>query len=426
MREHDSAGDGVAGGKPLLIVVGSSYATYRSYIFEAVAQRYRLWLLNPGPASWEVPYIEGSSVVDCLDAEKIAVAAREVTERHEVAGIFCYDEAFIEPAAHASAALGFTTWDPEAIARCRDKHTTRALMREAGLLQPVTAAVATFADARAFAEQVGYPVILKPRNLGGSLGVRKVDRPEDLAAAFAVTDTVRLPGVREFDDYVLVEEFVEGKEIAVDCVFYDGVCHPLVVAHKVLGTEAPYEFEEVGHDVVEHDPLLRDPELLDVLRRSHDAVGFRNGVTHTEFKLTPRGFVLIEINARMGGGLIPHLGYLTSGNNESLAAADTVAGREPTVVSAEQHRAASIRFAYPPYDLEVTSARARTDLITGAVRQLEIGVTPGMSVRIPPRGIARSGFVIAVADTIAETRAAVADPARFFEITGTPLPEPAS
>ena len=54
--------------KPLLIVVGSSYAPYRSYIFEAISTRYRLWLMNPTPPTWEDPFIQSFTVVDCLDA----------------------------------------------------------------------------------------------------------------------------------------------------------------------------------------------------------------------------------------------------------------------------------------------------------------------------------------------------------------------
>jgi biotin carboxylase len=407
--------------RPLLIMVGSSYAANRSYIFEAISSRYRLWLMNPAAPSWEDAYLHSSTVVDCLDADKLTAAAREVVAGHEVAGVFCYDEAFIEPASQASAALGFTTWDPAAVARCRDKSATRAAVRSAGLFQPASRPVATLAEARAFADEVGYPVILKPRNLGASMGVRKVDGPADLAAMYAVTDGIRMSGIREFDEYVIVEEFVEGPEIAIDSVFFEGECQPIVVAHKILGTEPPYEFDEQGHDVRADDPLLTDPELVGALERSHAAVGFRNGVTHTEFKLTPRGLCLVEINARMGGDLIPYLGYLTSGYDESLAAADVAAGRRPAPVVRGGHLAASVRFACPPYDLEVTVACVREDLVRPPIHKAVLAVRPGSVLHLPPKDLARYGYVIAVADTMAQSRDAVADPDSFFEVTGRPL-----
>jgi len=413
-------------GRPLLIMVGSSYASNRAYIFEAVSARYRLWLMNPTAPTWEFPYIQSSTVVDCLDADKLMAAAAEVCDTHEVAGMFCYDEAFIEPVSRTSTALGFRTWDPAAVARCRDKSATRAAMRTAGLLQPASRAVAALADAQAFAAEIGYPVILKPRNLGGSMGVRKAEGPDQLAVMYEITNGVRMSGIREFDEYVVVEEFIDGPEIAVDSVLFEGQCQPIVVAHKVLGTEPPFEFDEFGHDVHADDPLLSDPELLDLLNRSHAAVGFRNGVTHTEFKFTPRGLCLIEINARMGGDLIPYLGYLASGYDESLAAADVAAGRRPASVVRTRHLAASVRFACPPYDMEVASASVRDDLLRPPIHKAVLAVRPGSVLHLPPKAIARFGYVIAVADTVTQARSAVADPDRFFDVSGRLLTETAA
>ncbi|MFV2178031.1 ATP-grasp domain-containing protein [Actinomadura sp. LOL_016] len=413
---HDSAGDE----RPLLLLIASSYSVYRAYILESVSARYRLWLLNPAPPTWEDPYIVGHTVVDCLDLEKLAAAAGEVAREHEIAGVFCYDEVYIETSAHLSAELGFPVLDPDAVARCRDKSATRAALRAAGLPQPASLAVSTLDDARAFADRIGYPVILKPRNLGGSMGVRKVTGPDELDAAFALTDGVRMGGIRQFDDYVLVEEFLEGPEVAIECVLHRGTCTPLIVARKVLG-DGRMAFEEIGHDVDAADPLLHDPEMRETLRRAHEAVGFTDGYTHIEFKLTPDGPQVVEINVRLGGGMIPYLGLLTSGVDAPLAAADVNTGRPPTVVFGGPPRAASVRFGYPAHDMEITSASAREDLLRPPITEIRVAVEPGMRLRLPPYGLARSGFVIAVGDTLDETGAAVADADRFFTFTGTPL-----
>jgi biotin carboxylase len=415
--------DPPAGGeRPLLLLVASSYWVYREYILESVSRRYRLWLLNPSPASWEEPYIAGHTVVDCLDLEKLTAAARDVARDHEVAGVFCYDEVYIEASAHLSAALGFPVLDPGAVARCRDKSATREALRDAGFPQPASRAVSSLEEARSFAGEIGYPVIVKPRNLGGSLGLSKVDRPEDLEAAFALTDGTRLGGIRQFDDYVVVEEFLEGPEISVECVLFRGECTPLIVARKVLGGSGTLAFEEIGHDVDAGDPLLSDAGFRDMLARVHAAVGFTDGYTHIEFKLTPDGAKhVIEINVRLGGGMIPYLGLLTSGVDGPLAAADVVAGRAPAVAFPKPRKAASIRFAYPPHDMEITSATVDKDLMRPPVAEVELAVQPGWQVRLPPNGLARCGYVIAVAETLEETRAAVPDAGRYFTFEGTPL-----
>ncbi|GGT64173.1 ATP-grasp domain-containing protein [Actinomadura citrea] len=415
--------DPPAGGeRPLLLLVASSYWVYRKYILESVSQRYRLWLLNPSPASWEEPYIDGHTVVDCLDLDKLTAAAREVARDHEVAGVFCYDEVYIETSAHLSAALGFPVLDPGAVARCRDKSATREALRDAGFPQPASRAVASLEEARAFAGEIGYPIIVKPRNLGGSLGLSKVERPEDLDAAFALTDGTRMGGIRQFEDYVVVEEFLDGPEISVECVLFQGECTPLIVARKVLGGSGDLAFEEIGHDVDANDPLLSDADFRDTLTGVHAAVGFTDGFTHIEFKLTPDGARhVIEINVRLGGGMIPYLGLLTSGVDGPLAAADVAVGRRPAPRFPGPRRAASIRFAYPPFDMEITSATAHKELMRPPVAEVELGTQPGARVRLPPHGLARSGYVIAVGETPAQTRAAIPDAGRFFTFEGTPL-----
>ncbi|NEA22260.1 ATP-grasp domain-containing protein [Actinomadura bangladeshensis] len=421
MTHHPQAGDD----RPLLLLVASSYWVYRKYILESVSARYRLWLLNPTPATWEDPYIVGHTAVDCLDLEKLTAAARDVARDHDVAGVFCYDEVYIETSAHLSAALGFPVLDPDAVARCRDKSATRTALADAGFPQPASCAVSSLAEARAFAAEVGHPLIVKPRNLGGSLGLSKVERPDDLDAAFALTDGTRMGGIRQFDDYVIVEEFLDGPEISVECVLFKGECTPLIVARKVLGGTGDLAFEEIGHDVDANDPLLFDAEFRDTLTRVHAAVGFTDGVTHIEFKLTPDGAKhVIEINVRLGGGMIPYLGMLTSGVDAPLAAADVAVGRPPEVAFPKPRKAASIRFAYPPYDMEIVSATAHRELMRPPITEVEVGTQPGARVRLPPHGLARTGYVIAMGETLAETRAAVPDAGRFFTFKGTPL-EPA-
>ncbi len=53
----------------------------------------------------------------------------------------------------------------------------------------------------------GFPSVVKPRAEGSSLGVRRVDEIDELEAA--VEDALR------FDDHVLVERYVEGREVHV-------------------------------------------------------------------------------------------------------------------------------------------------------------------------------------------------------------------
>ena len=91
--------------------------------------------------------------------------------------------------ADACAAEGLTFIGPsgDAIRKAGSKSAARDLMRAAGV--PVTPGsdgpVASVEEALAAAEAVGYPVLLKASAGGGGRGIRRCDRPEDLATAYA-------------------------------------------------------------------------------------------------------------------------------------------------------------------------------------------------------------------------------------------------
>ena len=91
--------------------------------------------------------------------------------------------------ADACAREGITFIGPsgDTIRKAGSKSAARDIMRAAGV--PVTPGsdgpVNSVEDALAAAEAVGYPVLLKASAGGGGRGIRRCDRPEDLASAYA-------------------------------------------------------------------------------------------------------------------------------------------------------------------------------------------------------------------------------------------------
>ena len=372
-----------------MLVVGSGSRDYREYILEAAKTRAGLWLLNPADPTWEWPHLAGSTRVDVTDPAAAVAAAREVAAREDVRGVLCYDEALILPAAHVAEALDLPGARVGPVQACRDKHTTRVLAAQEGVPQPRSVLVRDLAGARAAAEEIGYPLVLKPRGLGASRGVVKVDWPADLDEGFAACSVASYPGVPVYVQSVLVEEFVGGPEISIDGYVFDGAYHPLFVGHKQVGL-APF-FEETGHVVQADDPLLADPALLALLHDTHRALGIRQMFTHTEVKLTPHGPRLVEVNGRLGGDLIPYLGKLATGIDPGIVAVDVATGRRPAV-AATVARTAAVRFLYPPYDCRVEAVEGAEQAWSSGVPEgvgdelVRVFVESGTELRLPPEG----------------------------------------
>ena len=72
-------------------------------------------------------------------------------------------------------------------------------------------------------------------------------------------------------------------------------------------------------------------------------------MTHAELKLTPAGPKIIEVNARLGGDLIPYLGLRASGMDPGLAAAAVACGQPPELTS-DRTLVGAVRFFYVDHD----------------------------------------------------------------------------
>ncbi|WP_329539368.1 metalloregulator ArsR/SmtB family transcription factor [Streptomyces sp. NBC_01358] len=399
---------------PVLLLIGSGDRRYREYILAAITRDFRLWLLDAYEPTWQLPYIEGATVLNTKDVHALHEAAGHVAAALPVVGVFTYDESLVHAAAQLAQTLGLPGSPPRAVLACRDKAATRAILTEAEIPQPASIPVADADEATAAAETIGYPVVVKARGLAGSMGVLRADTPAAVREAYTVAAAATYAGVPRYEADVLIEELLTGEEISIDAVITDGVCTPMVLARKQVGCN-PY-FEEIGHTVHSADPLMEDPELLDQLNRIHKAIGYVHGATHTEFKLTPHGPRLIEINARLGGDFIPYLGALATGTDPAVAAAHVAAGFAPDTTPRTGNTAA-IRFLYPAQDCIAATVTVRTDRLGPTIHRAVATAGPGTALALPPRAyLNRYGYVIAVGEDPEQVTADLADPSALIEL----------
>lgn len=397
--------------KPLLVVVSTGMREYREYMLAAISAEYRVHLLTRIEPTWELQYLHGCTVLElpnAIDGDELIAAARAVDAVEPVAGVLTWDEARVLQAAKVAQALGLPGGDPDAVMRCRDKHLGRVALDAAGVPQARSVLVDNVDQALAAAADIGYPVVLKPRALAASVGVVKVDDPDDLRAKFDFAHDTTIPGSWEYDTVVLVEEFLTGEEVGLDSVVHRGVVHPTIVSRKDMAYP-PY-FEEVGHRVDGADPLFDDERVLEVLRAAHAAVGIVDGSTHVELKLSPTGPRIVEINARAAGDLVPYLARLAGCCDAGIAAADVACGLPPRVERPGPARHAAVRFRYPDADdTRVGSVEFDDVPLPAAVDRRVVLAAPGSIVSPPPKSstFGRLAGVTAVADTPQECRAAI-------------------
>ncbi len=196
--------------------------------------------------------------------------------------------------AYVAEQMGLAGNPYAAALRAHDKHLMREALMAAGVDCPKYRVVQ---GSRFMVNGLSLPLIVKPSDRSGSLGVQKVTEWKDLEPAVAEALRVSLGGE------ALIEEFIEGREISVEMISCQGV-HYALQSIRDSTTGAPH-FVELAH----HQPSSLSKEMQErifaITRKALDALGLTSGASHSEYKITSEGrIVVMEIGGRMGGDFI--------------------------------------------------------------------------------------------------------------------------
>ncbi|AJC55033.1 ATP-grasp domain-containing protein [Streptomyces sp. 769] len=393
--------------RTLLVVSTSSSETetYRGYCLEAVAASWDVVLITPAEPTWEREFIADFEVADPNDAQALAEAGQALAERHDLAGVATWTEWYLVQTARLARRLGLPSNSPEVMEAARNKATARTLFARHGVPSASSMTARSLLEAALAAETIGYPIVLKPAASAGSIGVIRVNRAEELRAAFEFAAAAARDGIESTQ--VLVEEYLHGPEISVECVTHRGHTTAVAVTRKILG--APPYFEEVAHSIDAADPLL--DQVAPIATAAIKALGITDGVQHVEMRLVNGRPRLIEVNARIGGDMIGHLTRIATGVDLARAAADAACDQAPDLTPTRSG-AAAIRLLYPSTSGTLTSCGFDKGFAaqTPWLERVSFQRTVGDTVVLPPAGdmfSARVGFLITTGPTaeIAQTRA---------------------
>jgi acetyl-CoA carboxylase, biotin carboxylase subunit len=206
-----------------------------------------------------------------------------------------------ENAAFAAACeeneLVFVGPSAELMARMGDKTRAKLEMREAGVpLVPGTEGATSLVEARAAADDLGYPVLLKAAAGGGGRGMRLVSDPEELEAAYATASREAHAGFG--DDALYVEKALDPARHVEIQVLADADGRVLTLGERECSIQRRHQ------KLVEESPSpALTPEVREAMEaaaeRAAQAIGYRNAGTF-EFLLGPDlDFHFIELNMRL-------------------------------------------------------------------------------------------------------------------------------
>jgi D-alanine-D-alanine ligase len=188
-----------------------------------------------------------------------------------------------------------------ACAKCMDKVLAKHELREAGIATPDWFAFNETAfrelgagdTLEAIERRLGFPLVVKPARQGSALGVKFAARPDEVPEA--------LVAAFSYDDRVLLERFVEGRELAVSVLGSE----PLPIVEAIPHESHVYDFEaryEIGRTTFVCPAQLEDSDAEAVTAtalRAFETLGCA-GFSRVDLMLGPTGPEVLEVNAIPG------------------------------------------------------------------------------------------------------------------------------
>ena len=243
--------------------------------------------------SWMQHYEQVSSVTD---VGAMTHAVRKLQGLVWVDALESTIESHTMPAAQVREATGIpgtsvhTTW------LCRDKPSMKEALRRVGVPTAASTAASTLAEVREFAERVGYPLILKPRDGAGAAGTSKVEDDSELATALATFGSGTIS--------IAVEEFIEGHEGFYDTISVAGRPQVDFACHYFPGVLEAMRTRWISPVYISTNRIdgggLYD-EIREMGQKVITALGIGTSATHMEWFHGPKGLKFSEIGARPPG-----------------------------------------------------------------------------------------------------------------------------
>ena len=241
------------------------------------------------------------------------------------------------------------------------------------------------------ADEIRYPLIVKPTDNSGSRGVVLVHNIEELYDAILYSSTESREG------NIILEEYMEGPEVSVEVIVLDGVPHILQITDK-LTTGAPH-FVEMGHSQPSRLSEINQEEIRILAAKACKSVNLENGPAHAEIIITDEGPKMVEIGVRMGGdNITTHLVPLSTGIDMTKAMIQIACGEKPDIHK-KINKASAIRFLQAPQGriVNITGVNEAKNII--GVKEIIFSKEIGDIVEDIASSSDRIACVIAQADT---------------------------
>lgn len=246
---------------------------------------------------------------DLSDRRALTNAVSYLARTRQIDHIFPLDDFEVVTAAVLREHLRLPGLGVSLAQHFRDKLAMRQVAQTGGVRVPAFTPVFNYDRLRDYLARVPGPWLLKPRSEASAMGIRKLERPDELWPALDL--------LGDEQSHFVLEQYLPGDVFHVDSLVDDG--RPVFAIASQYG-RPPLDVYQGGGVFVTRTLDRAAPEaqaLLDMNAATLRALGLPHGAAHAEFLRAHADgqFYFIECAARVGGANIAEAVEFAAGLN---------------------------------------------------------------------------------------------------------------
>ncbi len=335
-------------------------------------------------------------IMSTKDIEGSVRVAKAFNERMKIDGVFTVGTDASMTVAAVAAALGLPGITYETAELATNKYKMRQRLSEAGVPCPQFGRAWNYDDAVEVFKELSPPVVVKPTMNMGARGVVRVDRIEDLKNSFQNAKSNSPVGE------VIIEEYMEGDELSIDALVYNGDIHITGVADRII--EYPPYFVETGHIMPSNLPQNVQDNAIEIMKKGIRALGITIGAAKGDIKITSDGAKVGEIAARLSGGFMSAFTYpYSSGVNLIRNGILIALGERPQDIVPKTSLTSVEKAIIPKPGIVKSISGIDNAMKINGVKNIFLNVKEADYVKVPTNNVEKAGNVIVVSETREES-----------------------
>ena len=276
-------------------------------------------------------------------------AVLEAAKRHKIDAIttLCTDYP-VRVVAYVAKSLGLPGISEETAFKATDKGEMRKCLSENGVPVPLFKIAKSRKEFLSLVKEFDGKCVVKAVDNSGSRGIQMIENPQDVDKAGQAYDYC-FPFSRSGD--VLIEEFMEGPEVCVETLNFDGKCHAIQITDQ-LEKMPPY-FTDAGYN----QPSLLNEDVKEKIKEvavlANNALKNYIGSSCTEIIVTKDGPKVVEIGPRLAGDyMTSHLVPYSTGINMVEGIIKIALGEKPDI-EIKFEKGSCVRYYMNPVEGEI-------------------------------------------------------------------------